>query len=756
MKAIYKQLSLIIFLCLLSVHIGISQNFIDKTMSKADSLVMSQRQKKANKNFEGMAYVKAIEKYEKLMQKGVGADTLKSKLATAYYKVGNTEKAEPLFREVVSGSQFIPEDLYFFSQTLKYNQKYEEADQWMDKYQQLKSSDSRSEIQHKAAPKILEIVEHERYVVNEVNFNSSKADFGPVVIGNQIVFATGRNDEKIIRREYAWDESPYLDIYTIKKDAGALASAKLLSGKLSSAFHDGPACFSNEGNDIYFTRNNYQKYVHRSDKKVIEHLGVFNKITPKKSKAGVNNLMIMHAKKNGSDWTYPEALPFNSYEYSCGHPCLSPDNKTMYFASDMPGGFGGSDIYKVSLTEEGWGEPVNLGANINTEGEEMFPFMHQNGQLYFCSNGQLTLGGLDVFVAVKKDNGYQVKNMGYPLNTSSDDFSFFLEEEGVHGYFASNREGGTGNDDIYRFEIIDKMTFNQSVTGRLIDKNTKQILPFTPVELIDSEGLVMANLTTDSLGMIHTELQKMQDITAVVNTKDYFPYRETFKLSEESSDFEMVLSPQPYFGIFGNVFLLPDMTPIPQVTVYMEAVGGEVATIVSGNDGNFKTKLAENTSYDLVFTKKNYFTKRVHYSTVGRDTGYVNVNEFMQLEMEKAEIGKSIEIKILYDLGKWNIREDAAGELDDMIQFLKDNPNIKIELGSHTDARGSAVSNQVLSQKRAESAVKYMVSRGISSARITAKGYGETRLKNKCADGVPCSEEEHQANRRSEVTIVEM
>lgn len=756
MKAIYKPLSLIILLCLLSVHMGLSQNFIDKTMSKADSLVMSQRHKKANKNFEGMAYVKAIEKYEKLMQKGVGADTLKSKLATAYYKVGNTDKAEPLFREVVSGKQFIPEDLYFFAQTLKYNRKYEEADQWMDKYKQLKSNDSRSEIQHNAAPKILEIVEHERYIVNEVNFNSSKADFGPVVIGNQIVFTTGRNDEKIIRREYAWDESPYLDIYTIKKDAGALASAKLLSAKLSSAFHDGPACFSNDGNDIYFTRNNYQKYVQASDKKVIEHIGILNKITPKKSKAGVNNLMIMHAKKSGSDWDYPQALPFNSYEYSCGHPCLSPDNKTMYFASDRPGGYGGSDIYRVSLTEEGWGEPVNLGATINTEGEEMFPFVHKNGQLYFSSNGQLTLGGLDVFVAVKKDNGYEVKNMGYPLNTSSDDFSFFLEEDGIHGYFASNRDGGTGNDDIYRFEIIDKLTFNHNIRGRLLDKNSRQSLPFTAVELVDSDGLVLANLTTDSLGMIQAGLDKMHNITAVVNKKDYFPYQETFEIAEENMYFEMALNPQPYFGIFGNVFLLPDMIPIPEVSVRMEAVGGEVATIVSDKDGNFKTKLDANTSYDLVFTKKNYFTKRVHYSTVGRDTGYVNVNEFMKLEMEKAGIGKSIEIKILYDLGKWDIREDAADELDDMIQFLKDNPNIKIELGSHTDARGSATSNQILSQKRAESAVQYMVNRGISSTRITAKGYGETRLKNKCADGVPCSEEEHQVNRRSEVTIVEM
>ena len=751
-----KILPILIFIAFYANNIG-AQNFVEKTIDKADSIVLSQRHQRANKKFDNMAYMQAIEKYEKLLAKEVGGDTLKSKLATAYLKVGNTQMAEPLFKEVVMGNYATPGDFYCYSQTLKYNKKYREADVWMDKFHQVKSEDSRSEIQYKSAPKIFAIVEKERYEVEEVNFNSSKSDFGAVVMGDDIVFTTARNDEKIIRREYAWDETPYLDLFRIKKDAGVLASAKLLSGKLSSAYHDGPACFNNDGSEVFFTRNNYNKFVPKTETKVIEHIGVINKAVPKKSKSGVNNLMIMYATKSiGGEWNYPEALPFNSYEYSCGHPCLSPDNNTLYFVSDMPGGYGGSDIYKVTRTEEGWGEPENLGAEINTEGEEMFPFIHENGQLYFCSNGQLTLGGLDVFVAAVKGGKYKVKNMGAPLNSSKDDFSFFLEKDGIHGYFASNREGGTGDDDIYKFKILDEITFSKPLKGKLIDRNTGNIIKNTPVELMDAKGAVVAKLTTNAEGMIQTELEEVTSLTAVVNKEDYFPYKEEFEINEETSEILMKLTPEPFWGIYGNVFLLPEMTPIPEVILRAETGNGDLITVESGNNGTFRTKLDEDTDYDLVFTKKGFFTKRVKYTTVGKDTGYINVNEFLELELEKAEVGKSIEIMILYDLDKWDIREDAAVELDDMIQFLEDNPEIKIELGSHTDSRGSARYNQVLSQKRAESAVKYMVDRGISADRITAKGYGETKLKNQCADGVRCSEEDHQANRRSEVTITDM
>lgn len=505
-------------------------------------------------------------------------------------------------------------------------------------------------------------------------------------------------------------------------------------------YHDGPVCVSADGSELYITRNNY------------------NSLLGKKGMNGYNNLKLMVAfKQLDGLWGKPLDVPFNGDGFSTGHAFLSADGQTLYFASDREGSIGGSDIWYVTRQDEGWSEPVNLGKDINTEGDEMFPFVDAENRFYFASNGHLGLGGLDLFVAAPKGAGYEVRNMGYPINSEKDDFSLFLNQDGVNGYFASNREGGKGEDDIYRFKILNAVAFKKHLKSKLIDLNTRQIIAHTPVTLTDERGAVVAELVSDHQGMIATELDNtINSLTLAVNTPDYFPYSEAIDVTANVDEHEMALIPRPVYGIYGAVYLLPDMTPVPVVNLSIEPKDGAKTSIVTNAEGSFKTKLQPETDYDLVFTKQQFFTKRVAFSTVGRDTGYVNLNEFMELEMEEVKVGKSIEIQILYDLGKWDIREDAAVELDDMIQFLNDNPTIEIELGSHTDARGSARSNQVLSQKRAQSAVNYMVERGISSSRITAKGYGETRLKNRCADGVQCSDAEHQANRRSEVTIIAM
>ncbi|MCW3789792.1 OmpA family protein, partial [Plebeiibacterium sediminum] len=267
----------------------------------------------------------------------------------------------------------------------------------------------------------------------------------------------------------------------------------------------------------------------------------------------------------------------------------------------------------------------------------------------------------------------------------------------------------------------------KGLMGKLINKNTKAVISNSPVQFQDLKGGLVAQVNSDSEGVIKAAFEDQETLNVIVDLPEFFPYQETIQLSDATQEFKIELIPRPEWGIYGSVYLLPDMKAIPEVTLQVEPVDADAYSVVSGADGQFKAELKPETDYSLVFTKKGYFTKRTPYSTVNRDSGYVNVNEFMQLEMQKAEVGASIEIEILYDLGKWNIREDAATELDDMIQFLKDNPGVKIELGSHTDSRGSAQFNQRLSQKRAESAVTYMVNRGIDKSRVIAKGYGETR-----------------------------
>ncbi len=709
--------------------------------NKLDSLITTYRIHQANKSFDNLAYVKAINKYEKLNINEQLSDSVKGLLGIAYLKISNTVKSEQVFASIPVDN-LSDDQLFMYAHSLSYNGKYAEADRMMDKYKDRNPDDERALELLNALPEIEKILAEERYLVEEVDFNSEQSDFAPFVHNDELYFTSARDLDYIIKREYAWKETPYLNVMVSEIKGDDFSNPELFSSDLRSMYHDGPVCMNKDGDELFITRNMAYSFMDVNLKK----------------KKGYNNLRILQSFKTADgSWAKPMELPFNDPSYSCGHACLSPDGKRLYFTSNMPGGLGGSDIYYVERTSiDNWGEPVNLGKDINTEGDEMFPFIHLNGNLYFASNGRVGVGGLDLYVARPKGSGFQVINMGSPINSEKDDFGIYLDPEGIHGYFSSNRSGGTGDDDIYRFTVLKNITFKRNLVGKLINKNTRQSIANAKVQIKTLNGSVVEESITDENGILTMEIDDIPGISTVVSLPDYYPYQNSFTLNEEVKEFEMALAPRPYYGIYGTVFLLPDMTPIPDVTVHLEPKPGEEEVVYSDINGNFRSRLKPDTDYNIVFTRKNFFTRRIAYSTVGKDTGYVNVNEFVELELEKAEIGKSIEIMILYDLGKWNIREDAAVELDDMVQFLKDNPDIKIELGSHTDSRGSAEFNQTLSQKRAESAVQYMVDRGVSKDRIVAKGYGETKLKNKCADGVSCSETDHQVNRRSEVTIIDM
>jgi len=550
-----KYIIVLLILNVLSSNIY-ALNILKDIRKNIDSRLTTYNHTRADKYFEGLSYIKAIEKYGKVLERNFSPDSLLRKLAISYFKIGDTRNAEIIFKKLVTKSESESLDIYYYAQSLKYNEKYDEADIWIKKYRSIKNDDSRGELQYQAAPLIKDIYSVEKYKIDTVRFNSKYSDFGAVVYNNKIFFASGRNDKAIIQYNYSWKGDPFLDVYqTYVEDT--LAKPKIITKGLNSRFHDGPIFFSDKSEEVYITRNDFKSGL------------------PRYSGKKENNFKLYWAKKTKDKWGELEEMPFNSKEYSCGHASVSIDGKVIYFASDMPGGYGGSDIYYSIRTSNGWDTPVNLGPKVNTEGDEMFPFIGRDGDLFFTSNGHIGLGGLDIFIArLDLNNNYIICNMGYPLNSSSDDFSFYLEGNGEQGYFASNRSGGKGDDDIYKFTILQK-TYPQ--------------------------------------------------------------------------------------------------------------------------------------------------------------------------------IGTTIH----YDLSKWEIRADAAIELDKVLQYLQNNKSRTIELASHTDARGLKKFNQVLSQKRARSAVDYLVSKGIKPDRITAIGYGETKLKNTCSDGIKCTEEEHQENRRTEIKIID-
>ncbi len=709
--------------------------------NKMDSIVAAQQVKRANKAFDNLSYVKAVEKYEKLNEKDHLSDSVKGLLGTAYLKLNETVKSEEIL-STIALDKMNNDQLLTYYRALGYNGKYGEADRVMAVYQNKNPEDVFAKELVNSMPAIEKLLKDKNYNVEDINCNSRESDFAPVVYGDRLYFASSRELDYVIKREYSWNDSPYINVLSakIKKDS-VLSNPKIFSPSMRSMYHDGPVCFSKDGNEIFITRNEYHSFFK----------SIFN------GKKDYNTLVLLKSEKQeDGSWSKPEKLAFNSDAYSCGQACLTQSGDTLYFTSNMPGGFGGTDIYFVVRKGSEWSEPVNLGEDINTKGDEMFPFAGESGRIYFASNGHVGLGGLDIYAAERQGAGFELKNMGAPVNSKKDDFALFLDANGKHGYFSSNREGGKGDDDIYQFQVLKDLSFIKNIKGIVVDKTTNQVITNSLISLKAEDGDYVKDFTTDSLGELHCELDDVTKLVAEANIDGYYPYKDMLDLSDDKGEFKIELTPKPVWGIFGAVFLMPDRTPIPEVNVKVESQDADPFTEVSDDTGDFKIKLKPDTDYSLVFNKKGFFTKRVPYSTYNRKPGYVNVNEFVELEMQKAEVGQSIEIEILYDLGKWNIREDAAVELDDMIRFLKDNPTVKIELGSHTDSRGSAKYNMTLSQKRADSAVQYMVNHGIDRSRVVAKGYGETRLKNKCADGVPCSEAEHQVNRRSEVTILEM
>ncbi len=722
-----------------------ASNVFSKMKAGLDTIVITVQHKQADKKYEGLAYAKAIDKYEKLVARGFSPDSLRRNLAVSYYKINNTKRAEELFNELIIKNEANTLDIYYYAQSLKYNQKYDEADAWIEKYRELSTGDSRGTLQAKSASVVKKLMKAQKCKIEPVYFSSKYSEFGAVVLDSQVIFTSGRRDQSIIQYEYSWKGDPYLDIFSTPITKPMIyKDAELLTKGINSRFHDGPICYSADGQEVFVTRSNFRYGL------------------PKYSKDKENHFLLYYAKRSGPGWGELQELSFNSTEYSCGHPSVSADNMVLYFSSDMPGGFGGSDIYYVHRVDSGWSGPVNMGSDINTEGNEMFPFVSTEGDIYFASNGRLGLGGFDIFMASKSKNGsYKVINMGSPLNSSSDDFSFYLLKNGKDGYFASNREGGKGDDDIYKFEFLDKPVLFLKLIGTTKDKKTDEVIPDAVIKIVDSDGNEVLKCKSDADGKFETEVSPDMYFNIKASKNKYEDTEQKFLADKQKADsdilyVDVLLNEIGEWGVFGFIYEKESQKGVDSVEIIITPKDGtgEIIKMTDVN-GNFREMIQPETDYDILLKKRRFFTRRGEFTTKDMEPGWIDVKEFIEVEMEEIVVGKTIEIpNIYYDLAKWDIRPDAALELDKVVQFMLDNETITIELGSHTDSRGSNSSNQALSQKRAESAVNYIIKHGISSRRISAKGYGESKLKNRCADGVRCSEEEHQENRRTEIMIV--
>ncbi len=611
--------------------------------------------KKGVKSYDKFEYKKAINNFENYLQRRDKADA-KIKLANAYRMVYDMPNAEKWYAQSVEIPESEPINMFHYAKVLMVMEKYDEAKAWFKKYLKLVPDDFVAEMLLASCNSLNKFYRDTTlFSIKEVNIPEMATSFAQVPYGKGIMFTGDKYnyDPSLINNDvYNWTGRSYLNIYyTAKDESGKWLSPMNLKGNINGQYHEGPACFTKDGHVVYFTRSNYLK------KKKLD-----------KSSKSENNLKLFRAELIGDKWTNLTELPFNSDEYSCGHPTLSADEKTLYFVSDMPGSMGGTDIYKSEFNGKEWGKPVNVGNIINTFGNEMFPYMHNDGTFYFSSDGHSSLGGLDVFMTYwDGEKWLAAENLNYPLNTSKDDFAYVLKEDGKTGYVSSNRD----NFEDKIFEITkNEPTF--VLSGHVSQKGKPEVS-------IDSAVIEVYNIT-----------QKSRQI------------------------------------------------------------------LLTDKSGNYKIKLGTKSEYEVKCWKPMYFTitKPHNVSTAGKKFSENMTANFIldQIIVEKPIVLENI----YYDLDKWLIRPDAAIELNRLVNVMEKNPRIQVELSSHTDSRAGDMYNMVLSDKRAKAAVEYIISKGVEGKRLKWKGYGESRLVNKCKNDVPCTEEEHQQNRRTEFKVIKI
>ena len=615
----------------------------------------SLRLKKADKYFNEFSYDKAIQAYESIENKNAG---IYRNLAKSYLMLGDTGKAEDNYANLMATGKYKPSDVYDYAAVLLMNKKYDEAANWMQKYYKLKPNDSRAKAFMEDPLYYRQLLRNDSSIelVNQ-DINTEYEDFSPVYYKDkEVVFASSRGTSLLVNRRWNGNRQPFLDLYRAKLTEGNnLSDVTRFDKNINKKYHDAPATFNQEGDYMVVTRNIY------NDENILD-----------------NKLWLYDSELQYDQyWSEPRPLHFNSTNYSCGQASMTPDGKLMYFASDMPGGFGGTDIYKVERNADGtWGNPVNLGATVNTEGNEMFPYFDpKGGYLFYSSNGLPGLGGLDIFVTkVRRDGSYtKPVNMGSPLNSNRDDFSFIYKDDGT-GFISSNRSGGKGDDDIYGFKNMkpfsDKIQ-DCYLSGTVTDKSSQQPLDFARVILYDNRG--------EKLGEIETKA-----------------------------------------------------------------------------DGKYMYPIDCGKVYKMVVIREGYKMERAEIDTKTFDTPDI-VKDFALMKPDESPDKALCEYRIAplyYDLDKYYIRYQDKVRLDEIIALMNKYPQMVLEVASHTDSRATKPYNVTLSHNRTNSVVEYLVNHGINKDRIVAKWFGEIYPVNGCVDGVKCSEEEHQQNRRTEFKIL--
>lgn len=637
----------------------------------ASAMAFSQGKiKKADKLFSSNDFSQATLIYEEYIEKKPNAELDKNLLlrtADAFYFINEDRKAVDYYKKAYAVTEDLHQPYLFrYVRSLRGIREYDKADEVYLKY--LESKGDRMEIEKfkqdvLAFKELLNFEGESRFTIFNLEANSEYSDFGAVFFNDKVVFSSSRKEGGVIKDIYEWNKQPYLSLFVAdRSEHGELSGIRLFSRDITSNYHDATLSFSLEDNVVYFSSSNQKK----GNKMVLD-------------RSGNNNFKLYRAELVEGNLVNKEELFFNSNNYSVGHPCISPDGKYLFFASDMPGGFGEADIYYCEIYEDGkLSEPKNAGPNINTPGNDFFPFFSSENKLYFTSNGHQGFGGLDIYESEFSEGlGFtKAVNLGKVINTSYDDFAMVFHKDNKKGYFSSNRPQGKGDDDIYAF-FRKPPACDQYLTGTVRNKLSKELLLGAQIVVQDSLGNVFYKGQTNEKGVYEVKIPCNQKVKVVVSKEEYL-----------DKSFEQQIGD----------------------------INGEYITVDVDMD-----KFS-----DLISTDEKTGVEKINLET------------------------------IYFDFNKWDITPQAAIVLDKAFEVMTIFPNMIIKIEAHTDSRGSDSYNLKLSDSRAKATQEYLYSKGLARERIvSATGYGESRLLNHCRNGVKCTDEEHDINRRSDFIVIE-
>ena len=707
--------------------------------------------KKADQYFNQGEYRKSIPLYLEVLD-DVDHAPSKINLAEAYRKIGDYEMASQWYSLVVGLPESTPIHKLNYGLALLWKGDCETAERWFGEYLKFVPYDERKP-QLMNACKYYDEIQHDkknRITIDNLPINSPVNDYAPAWYRDGIVYTSSLNNQ-------------YTDLYFVKQDTNGYTDPTPFSTHLNRAeFHEAIASFNGEQTQVFFTRTRQVSERYRIN--------------------GKNPLEITSGRLlPQGNWSELTPLPMSSDEYSVAHPSVSRNGKRLFFSSNMPGGFGGTDLYLTVYEDGQWGPVVNLGAGINTSGNEVFPHIGYDGRLYFSSDGYLGIGGQDIYWTIEDEDGLwqRPQNLGAPINSNSDDFAIIFNTDGRSGMFTSNRDGGYGGDDIYAFQLK-----GQAVILDVISKQTGNTIPNATIVNVSLADTLQA----DENGRLLIYVDTCNTFEGLVDGYDIGAIEvcDNKEQSEDTLFIALTLDLKIDYQFTGRIFDQESGKAIENALIESNPSSTCLSPqpAYSGADGAFNVALKAVCCYTFTISKEGYqhfqltspictdegpaleirdialepiLGETALEEKPAHDASYKALEEEI-IGFEKSQDKETKEelylLNVYYEVGRSSVNSESVSELIRLLELLREKDSISIEIRSHTDSNGGDESNLRLSQRRADAIVRFLVKSGIDRNRLIAKGFGESRPVNGCTDGIPCTEAEYQENRRTEFKVM--